>query len=70
MRQLHVDYTTLLRRFQQKELQTKCKALARYRYRRPLLRFEKHQIIYDKLVMSVANGKAIVYLKYKFGGYK
>lgn len=65
-----IDYTTLLRRFHPKGLQTKCKALARYRYRRPLLRFEKHQITLDRLVMSVQDGKAIVYYKSIFGGYE
>lgn len=64
------NYIRFLKNFHPTELQTKCKALARYRYRRPLVRFGKHQVILDRLVMSVQDGKAIVHYKSIFGGYK
>ena len=63
---MSVDYTRLLGKFFPEQLQTKCKALAKHRYKRHNSKGILGYKIIEKSKLEINKGKAFVYWKAEF----
>lgn len=61
-----VDYTKLLSKFYPDKLQTKCKGLAKYRYKRHQYNSVLGYKVIERSRLEIHDGKAFVYYQAQF----